>query len=581
MEEANQILEKAYKMRVHNLPEAIKLANQVMQTGVEKNDLRIVAKAKTSLGLFYMILGEFQKSIDLSNEAIQFFSNHNDTRGLANAKYNIGSVYYKTSNFHLGLEYLLDCLSIYRELKDFHNEARVLKSIGTIYEYFGDEENAVASYEGSIEAARNAYDRDAETNAFSPLSGIYLKRGDWDKAYQLANDSIRIKEETGDVRGLAFSVYAMAKVWHKKGEIEKAMSFYQESLRLNQASGDRLGESMAFNKIGFLFYELGDYHQANVNLQKALAIAQSYQIQVMVFKAYYNQYLVAKKLGNVTDAIFFLERYLEEKNTVINTHTHNVIKSYRSLAKIQLLESQAIIQKEKAEITERKNAELDSFFYRVSHDLKGPISSLMGLNDLVKVDIMDQESARYFEMYQSQIRRINKIIMDLIDLTQMNNKTVRLVRIDFQTLINECIHSYTYLENFKRINFTVDVGSDIEYYTEWGVINTVLQNLIENAIKYSRPVPEAFVKVSVTQNSNSIAIHVEDNGQGIHPQHQARIFEMFYRAHDNVKGSGLGLYILKRAVERLLGEISFKSEFSKGTRFTITLPIQNVPQQAT
>jgi signal transduction histidine kinase len=138
-------------------------------------------------------------------------------------------------------------------------------------------------------------------------------------------------------------------------------------------------------------------------------------------------------------------------------------------------------------------------------------------------------------------------------------------------LVDECIGSYNYIENFKNIQFIKEI-EEVDYHSEWAIINTILQNLIENAIKYSKT-NKPFVKISVHQKIDFIQISVEDNGQGIDEIHQAKIFDMFYRASERTKGSGLGLYILKRAVERLNGTIELKSIPLEGSTFIVTLPV--------
>jgi hypothetical protein len=207
----------------------------------------------------------------------------------------------------------------------------------------------------------------------------------------------------------------------------------------------------------------------------------------------------------------------------------------------------------------------------VSHDLKGPIASLQGLYGLAKMDVTDPVAIPYFEMYRSQVNRIHNIVMGLINLTQMKHLEASKVKIDFVNLINECIVSYSYLENYKNVKFIIDIQSDIEFYSEWAIINTILQNLIENAIKYSGLV-DPYVKIAVTQREKEVCIVVEDNGLGIDETHQAKVFDMFYRANLRAKGSGLGLYILKRAVERLNGQINLSSKLSEGSVFTVNLP---------
>lgn len=572
-EKAYSALKDAYACRTNNLEKSFSLVNEAIALANEKNDAELLAHAKNHLGLFLMIVGKFEEAKETAQDALSYFESKKNLKGIADAKYSIAGVYYKTEDYHLGLEYLLDCLNIYRKLSDPFNEARVLKSMGTIYEYFGDQENAIRAYLRSIEAGRIANDPNLESNAYNPLSGIYVKRGMHDLALTTVEKSISIKEQTNDIRGLAFALYGRGKVYLKTGKLEFAKIDLERSLGIQEEMGDKLGVTMALNKLGQLFYELGNFERSREVLVRALEIAERYKIRFIIYKALYNLHLVARSEQKDREALHFLERYIRIKESIINNHTHNVIKSYEAISKIKLLEHEAEIQKSKTEIIERKNAELDSFFYRVSHDLKGPISSLIGLHNLVKIDINDVQARKYFEMYQTQIMRINTIVMDLINLTRMNSPAMNVIRIDFELLLAECIDAYQYLPNFKSIRFIRQIDRNIEFYSEWSIVNTIIQNLVENAIKYSKPEGDPFVRIYVMQEDGYIIIEVEDNGIGIPDDYQTKIFDMFFRANDRIDGTGLGLYILKRAVERLRGYVTFKSEIAIGSTFTVTLPV--------
>jgi signal transduction histidine kinase len=167
---------------------------------------------------------------------------------------------------------------------------------------------------------------------------------------------------------------------------------------------------------------------------------------------------------------------------------------------------------------------------------------------------------------------MNNIVMGLINLTEIKNTRELKAKIDFEKLVDECVHSCHYLDQSSIITIKKDI-EPIEFYSEWAIINSILQNLIENAIKYSRKEAEPFVDISIRTDGDDIVIVVKDNGQGIPENHLPLIFDMFYRANDKVKGSGLGLYILKRAVERLRGTIDVKSTLHAGSVFTVKLPI--------
>jgi signal transduction histidine kinase len=222
-------------------------------------------------------------------------------------------------------------------------------------------------------------------------------------------------------------------------------------------------------------------------------------------------------------------------------------------------------------IIENKNAELDSFFQRISHDLKGPISSILGLTMLARLEVKDKHALTLFQDQQAQLERLSHIVNGLVKLTKLNGGELHAELIDFDKLIDECIGSFQSLTNFAKITFKKQVPAAADFYSEWTLLNGILQNLIENSIKYARDV-DPYIHISVEEKCGWIVLRVADNGKGIPREHHARLFEMFYRATQGQTGSGLGLYILKRSVDRLKGTVEIKSDVGVGTTFTVRLP---------
>ncbi len=569
--EIHSLLKEAYASRGHDLVRSLQLTEQALEKYQDFEYEEGIARAKNQLGLFYLIQGEFEKAEVFSRKGLQYFETTNDIKGMADAWYNIGGIYYRTNKYHQGLIELTKCLIAYRQLEDYPNQARTLKSMGTIYEYFTDQAKAIESYEKSIEASRKAKDLSLESNALNPLSGIYHKQGLEKLAIETIERSIQLKTQTNDTRGLAFALYGRAKIFIKQKKLQEALADLNRVVQILFEAEDMLGLGMAYNKIGICHQEVGDLVLAKEFFYKAIELGNKYKVQFVSFKANFNLYLLAKKQDDPISALEFLEKYFLQKEQVINSENYNIIKSYEALSKIESLERETKAQKEKNEIVENKNAELDSFFYRVSHDLKGPISSLLGLYNIVKLDVQEEKALKLFDMYHSQAVRMNDIVVGLINLTEIKNTEELKSKIDFDRLVHECINSCQYLPRFSFVTFVRQIDQ-FDFFAEWAIINTILQNLIENAIKYSRHDIDAFIKIIIFKQDEEVILKVEDNGQGIPPEHQSNIFNMFYRATEKNQGSGLGLYILKRAVERMQGSISFTSVLNEGTSFEIRIP---------
>ncbi len=229
------------------------------------------------------------------------------------------------------------------------------------------------------------------------------------------------------------------------------------------------------------------------------------------------------------------------------------------------------VQRQK-EIIQHKNSELDAFFYRISHDLRGPVSSLLGLSTLAKREISDPQAMEYIHRQHQQTARLDRIIDGLINLTTLNHTDLPRQKIDFHKMIDECIGSLNEMPNFSKLTFTKEIENELEFYCEWILLQAIIQNLIENSVKYSRE-HEPYVTIRVKPESRWLVLEVEDNGHGIPKEHQHKVFDMFYRATQRANGTGLGLYILKRSVDRLQGAIEVKSTEGYGSTFSVRLPI--------
>ena len=277
-DEVISLLNQAYKGRISNLKLSITSTEYALKISKKLSDDALIGKCLSQLSLFYMIMGEHDRSMNLSNEAIAYFKQLNDEKGVADAKYNIAGIHYKTNNFHLGLVYLIDCLNTYRKFEDYHNEARVQKSLGTVFEYIGDQKNAIKAYESAITAGQTANDLNLVSNAYNPLSGIYLKQGNIEKAMSLIKESIQMKQASGDIRGLAFALYGRGKVNTSLKKYSEADDDYKRALAIHQEMGDHLGIAMTYRKIGLLYFKMRLFTKAKKALNDALKVSHDYNI---------------------------------------------------------------------------------------------------------------------------------------------------------------------------------------------------------------------------------------------------------------------------------------------------------------
>jgi len=217
------------------------------------------------------------------------------------------------------------------------------------------------------------------------------------------------------------------------------------------------------------------------------------------------------------------------------------------------------------------NSELDRFVYSVSHDLRAPLVSVLGLINLAKVEKDNENKAKYVDMMEGSVKKLDNFIQDIINYSRNARTVIKKEKINCEQIANEGFECMQYLEGADSISKIIEVDNNLTFRSDPSRLKIVLNNLISNAVRFHRKdIERPFIAVRFKQaDPDHIKIEVEDNGLGIHREHVDKIFEMFYRAEDSIQGSGLGLYIVKETVEKLGGTITVSSEVNKGTIFTI------------
>ncbi len=226
---------------------------------------------------------------------------------------------------------------------------------------------------------------------------------------------------------------------------------------------------------------------------------------------------------------------------------------------------------EKNEQLEKANTELDRFVYSASHDLRAPLSSLLGLIEVARVD--PNEAMNYMQMMKSRITDMDSFIKEIISYSRNSRMDVLRRPVHLVKSIEEVVHELSFVDKFGNIKIWNHVPDDMVIQTDATRLKVVLSNLIANAIKYqNEAADEPCVKIEAQQDEQGITIWLRDNGIGIETEHLPKIFNMFYRAHESSKGSGLGLYIVKETIGKLGGEVRVESIPGSGTTFWIHLP---------
>ncbi len=222
----------------------------------------------------------------------------------------------------------------------------------------------------------------------------------------------------------------------------------------------------------------------------------------------------------------------------------------------------------------KTNQELDNFVYRVSHDLKAPIASVKGLVNLARLEIDEEVRVEQcLNMIEQCVEKLDVFILDILDYSRNARLNIIPEEIELKKLVEEVFRDLNYFDNFMKVRKILDFKEDTIILSDRRRLDFIFNNLISNAVRFSDMHKEdPFLRISVKESDDTYEISLEDNGIGIEEKYLDKIFNMFFRATEQRTGSGLGLYIVKEAVDKLDGSITVSSVYGMGSVFTLTLP---------
>lgn len=274
--------------------------------------------------------------------------------------------------------------------------------------------------------------------------------------------------------------------------------------------------------------------------------------------------------------------YIWCEGTTINLLDDNIVQgiviNFRDITQRRQYEDAL---KAANEDLQKTNRELDKFVYSVSHDLRAPLSSMMGIVELAVTETEDEDMLMHLDMMRKSITKLDGFIVDILEYSRNARLEVRKQQIDFHDLMRDVTENIKFMSEGlgkkKKVKIQTHISGHQEFISDKGRIAIILNNLVSNAIRYANDMAdEPYVNISVELKPEGAEIIVKDNGIGISKDKQEKVFDMFYRVSKSSVGSGLGLYLVREAASKLDGHITLESAPGVGSSFIVSIPnLQN------
>ncbi len=311
---------------------------------------------------------------------------------------------------------------------------------------------------------------------------------------------------------------------------------------------------------------------------QGLEIPASLRMGGQLRQGYYNlSYTPLRENGHITGVIHLAVeatgQVLARKQTEQSERQAQFLAQELAAANEELRAANEEIQSTNEELT-RTNQELDQYVYKVSHDIRSPVASILGLLGLIGQENVSSQVRAYLDLIENRISKLDEFITSVLAHSRSVNTEITAAPIDFDRILDQCLDELQHYPDRDRLRVDRQLPGPDVFWGDGLRLQILLKNLLSNAIKYRNPERDSFLSVRAVVTPAKAVLVLEDNGQGISAPYVDKVFGMFFRATEQSDGSGLGLYIVKQAAEKMGGSVSLTSQAGRGTIFTITLPNQ-------
>ncbi len=489
------------------------------------------------------------------------------------------------------------------------DEAIALNNIGLIFYYLLNYQEALENLQASVAIKRKNNDRTLKISLMN-IALIYNDQGKYDESISILREvENECKSGCGDLILSDLNFY-LGYAYFEKKEKKIAYNYFVKSF--DQAKKVSNQKKIAFTLYHFALFKVDrqDFKGAIEDLKESEELALSINLKRLQKDIYQKYTEVYKELNNLSKVIEYQNKYIAIKDNIFNEQLARNLKDIQLDA--QRKQSDVIIQQKDTEIErvrlittlvgvisvllvivsiliyrnyrashrlkkilekeiEKRTGELvksnddltqmtqeyDQLVYRASHDIRGPLATLMGLTNIAKQDYEEPMRVRdYLGKIESTANGLNQTLSQLMETNRIRNLPISIEEIDPAALLEEVYSSFKTLNHFPLISLRTEKGEwKSPLYSDKHLISFVLSKLLDNAFRYFASYKqEKYIKVSWSQSGDKTTLAVEDNGLGIDEKAREKIFQLFYVASD-VHGSGLGLFLAQMAANRLGGRI--------------------------
>jgi len=606
-----------YYLNLRMYSEALRHYLDQLKISLTYNNKKEMAGALANIATINMEQKNYRKAIDYLEYALKINLELKDYNKLGANYVLLGNVYLNMKDYMTALQCYEESLEYRRKLGDETQIAATLVNIGLAYQHWGKYKKAWEAFSRSSEIRHKIKDYAGLSVTYNHLGNLYLEKKDTSEALKHFRQSLRYAKLSGNTYQWALGSRKIGEIYLAYQQADSAYPFLQQSLSLGIDLHHLELQRRAYFALHQYYLQKNDY-------KKALTYYSNYAIiSDSIYQRITNQYLQEKQME--ADLNFKDSKIKDFESEIENLRAEDRIKAielkrqqniiyfisvvafllvviglvilrgyrYKHQLNEELEKHIADIQRAN-ELLRKSEEELkilnstkDKLFSIIAHDLRNALNGILNLTQmLINEQIGDyNEKKEVFVLINESAQQLHTLLTNLLDWSrsQTGKITYRPEVFDLYELADKNKKLLHLNANAKHITLANRVMPQTFVYADREMINTVLRNLISNAIKFT---PEnGLIVIQAIIRDTDVLVSVEDNGVGISEENQKNLFRIdksFTTRGTNMEpGTGLGLILCRELVEKNKGEIWVESELGKGSRFYFTLPRTMIPEKST
>lgn len=590
---------------------SLELHERAINVALQQNDSTQLAFGYNNLGRMFFDGGDLVRAYDNFIRAKEIFEVLNDKSGLAYVYRSLANIYKFHKDFPKALEMSTQAYQLRKELGDARALISSLLELGLIYQNQGNSELALAQFDEAERFTNRINDKVTLAELRMGRAEMLFETRDYTRARENAEFVLKTLNASTNQKLYLRATIIKGKIFFAQKDFNNSITWFQKVIEESDASGDivflrdasfylaeiyKLQRQAEFAEDFTNRYKIYDEKLQNTDLTRQIERLQ-FLLQIenkekenerlKLNEARNNEIIARQRLQNFLLLILILSLGALAGITLYNSRKRRKVNQQLAIQNKQIIQQRREIEHQNEILSKRNqqlsdlNNEKDTLMNIVAHDLKSPLNRIFGLVRIMEMTgELSSGQKEYLKLIKNATKSGSDLITDLLDVNSFaeSSNAPKISAVNLEAIINEKVEAISSAAEAKQIKIDLSYTLPPEFITDAEYIERILDNMLTNAIKFSKL--QSIVEVKGSYSNKSLILTIKDQGQGFSELDKQFLFQRFKklsaRPTAGESSNGLGLAIVKTLVDRLGGKIELVTEEGKGSEFIITIPKQDL-----